>query len=118
MGRRELSMKLVDKIEAWKADGFDECIVGVGQQFTEGGQVYIFIYSKKAIVESIANDIVKEINNRVNTSDEERAELAESAYDDAVEYFDYNIAGAYIGRGMPVFLEDTYEDMVREVLSE
>lgn len=111
-------MKLVDKIEAWKADGFDECIVGVGQQFTEGGQVYIFIYSKKAIVESIANDIVKEINNRVNTSDEERAELAESAYDDAVEYFDYNIAGAYIGRGMPVFLEDTYEDMVREVLSE
>lgn len=111
-------MKLVDSIEAWKADGFDECIIGVGQQFTEGGQVYIFIYSKKAIIESIANDIVKEINNRVNTSDDERAELAQSAYDDAVEYFDYNIAGAYIGRGMPVFLEDTYEDMVREVLSE
>lgn len=111
-------MKLVDSIEAWKADGFDECIVGVGQQFTEGGQVHIFIYSKKAIIEAIANDIVKEINNRVNTTDEERAELAQSAYDDAVEYFDYNIAGAYIGRGMPVFLEDTYEDAVREVLSE
>jgi hypothetical protein len=118
MGRRELSMKMVGEIEAWKADGFDHCIVGVGQQFTEGGQVYIFIYSKKAIIEAIANDIVTEINNRVNTSDEERAELAQSAYDDAIEFFDYNIAGAYIGRGMPVFLEDTYEDMVREVLSE
>ena len=118
MGRRELSMKLVDKIEAWKADGFDECIVGIGQQFTEGGQVYIFIYSKKAIIESIANDIVKEINNRVNTSDEERAELAQSAYDDAAEYFDYNIAGAYIGRGMPVFLEDVHDDLHKEVLSE
>jgi hypothetical protein len=44
--------------------------------------------------------------------------LAESAYDDAVEFFDYNIAGAYIGRGMPVFLEDTYENMVREVLGD
>jgi CRISPR/Cas system-associated exonuclease Cas4 (RecB family) len=93
-------------------------VVGVGQQFTEGGQVYIFIYSKKAIIETIANDIVEEINNRVNTSDEERAELAQSAYDDAVEYFDYNIAGAYIGRGMPVFLEDTVDDAVKEALDE
>jgi len=118
MRRRELSMKMVSNIEAWKADGFDDCIIGVGQQFTEGGQVYIFIYSKKAIIESIANDIVEEIGNRVNTSDEERAVLASSAYDDAVEFFDYNIAGAYIGRGMPVFLEDTYENMVREVLGD
>lgn len=111
-------MKIVDSIDAWKADGFDDCIVGVGQQFTEGGQVFIFIYSKKAIIESIANDIVEEINNRVKTTDEERAVLASSAYDDAVEFFDYNIAGAYIGRGMPVFLEDTYDNMVREVLGD
>ena len=118
MGRRELSMKMVGEVEAWKADGFDDCIIGVGQQFTEGGQVYIFIYSKKAIIESIANDIVEEINNRVKTTDEERAVLAGSAYDDAVEFFDYNIAGAYIGRGMPVFLEDTYEDATKEALGE
>jgi hypothetical protein len=118
MGRRELSMKIVDSIEAWKADGFDDCIVGVGQQFTEGGQIFIFIYSKKAIIESIANDIVEEINNRVNTTDEERDVLSKDAYDQAVEFFDYNIAGAYIGRGMPVFLEDTYENLVGEVLGE
>lgn len=118
MGRRELSLKLVDSIDAWKADGFDDCIIGVGQQFTEGGQVFIFIYSKKAIIENIANDIVEEIGNRVNTSDEERAVLADSAYDDATEFFDYNIAGAYIGRGMPVFLEDTYPDAVKEAIGE
>ena len=111
-------MKIVDSIEAWKADGFDDCIVGVGQQFTEGGQIFIFIYSKKAIIESIANDIVEEINNRVNTTDEERDVLSKDAYDQAVEFFDYNIAGAYIGRGMPVFLEDTYENLVGEVLGE
>lgn len=102
-------MSFIENIEAWKADGFDNAIVGVGQQFTEGGLVYIYIYSKKAMLDIIADDIVKEINNRVNTSDEERAELAKDAWDQALEYFEYNIAGAYIGRGMPVFLEDTDE---------
>lgn len=99
-------MTFLEDIEAWKADGFDNAIIGVGQQFTEGGLVYIYIYSKKAMLDTIADDIVKEINNRVNTSDEERAELSKDAWDQALEYFEYNIAGAYIGRGMPVFLED------------
>jgi hypothetical protein len=102
-------MTFLEEIEAWKADGFDNAIIGVGQQFTEGGLVYIYIYSKKAMLDIIADDIVKEINNRVNTSDEERAELSKDAWDQALEYFEYNIAGAYIGRGMPVFLEDTDE---------
>lgn len=102
-------MTFLEDIEAWKADGFDNAIIGVGQQFTEGGLVYIYIYSKKAMLDIIADDIVKEINNRVNTSDEEREELSKDAWDQALEYFEYNIAGAYIGRGMPVFLEDTDE---------
>ena len=99
-------MTFLEDIEAWKADGFDDAIIGVGQQFTEGGLVYIYIYSKKSMLDVIADDIVKEINNRVNTSDEERAELSKDAWDQALEYFEYNIAGAYIGPGMPVFLED------------
>lgn len=102
-------MSFIEDIEAWKADGFDNAIIGVGQQFTEGGLVYIYIYSKKAMLDIVADDIVKEINNRVNTSDEERAELSKDAWEQALEYFEYNIAGAYIGRGMPVFLEDTDE---------
>ena len=109
-------MKLVSAIEAWKADGFDHCVIGVGEQFTEGGRVYIFIYSKKAIIETIANDIVAEINGMVNTSEDERAVLRADAYDQAIEYFDYNIAGAYIGRGMPVFLEDIDDSQVTEIL--
>ena len=35
--------------------------------------------------------------------------MAEDAWDQALEYFNYNIAGAYIGRGMPVFLDDLGE---------
>ena len=99
-------MTVLEDIEAWKDDGFDDAIIGVGQQFTEGGLVYIYIYSKKSMLDIIADDIVTEISNRVNTSDEERKVLSQDAWDQALEYFDYNIAGAYIGRGMPVFLED------------
>ena len=109
MSRRELSMTFLEEIEAWKADGFDNAIVGIGQQFTEGGQICVYIYSQKAILDIIADDIVQEINNRVKTSDEERKILAEDAWDQALEYFNYNIAGAYIGRGMPVFLDDLGE---------
>lgn len=107
--RRDLSMKFIEEIEAWKADGFDNALIGVGEQFTEGGRVFIYIYSKKAMLDLIVDDIIKEINQRVNTTDEERQELAKDAWDQALEYFDYNIAGAYIGRGMPVFMEDLDE---------
>lgn len=102
-------MKFIEEIEAWKADGFDNALIGVGEQFTEGGRVFIYIYSKKAMLDLIVDDIIKEINQRVNTTDEERQELAKDAWDQALEYFDYNIAGAYIGRGMPVFMEDLDE---------
>lgn len=106
MARREMTMTFLDDIEAWKADGFDNALIGIGEQFTEGGRIYIYIYSKKAILDIIADDICKEIDQRVKVSDQERAELKKDAWDQALEYFDYNIAGAYIGRGMPVFMED------------
>lgn len=103
-------MTLIDDIAAWKADGFDNCLLGVGEQFGEGGVRYVYIYSKKAIIETIANDIVSEINERDSNDEEQKAELISQAYDDALEYFNYNIAGAYIGPGMPVFMEDTLEN--------
>jgi len=103
-------MTLIENIAAWKADGFDNCLLGVGEQFGEGGVRYVYIYSKKAIIETIANDIVGEIDERDSNDEEQKAELISQAYDDALEYFNYNIAGAYIGPGMPVFMEDTLED--------
>ena len=103
-------MTLIEDIAAWKADGFDNCLLGVGEQFGEGGVRYVYIYSKKAIIETIANDIVGEIGERGAVTEDQRSELTAQAYDDALEYFNYNIAGAYIGPGMPVFMEDTLED--------
>ena len=31
-------------------------------------------------------------------------------YEEAVEFFDFNVTGAYVGENTPVFLEDLEED--------
>lgn len=59
------------------ATGFDECIIGMG--YREGQAV--LIYSADKIIESL-----------------------DMYYDDAVDYFEFNIAGAYMGPKTPMFV--------------
>ena len=69
--------------EALKVDGYDDCIVGVCHRF---GQKTIIIYDTKMILRKL-------INNDGMTIDE------------ALEYFEYNILGAWHGDSTPCFLE-------------
>jgi len=66
-------------------DGFDEAIVGVGTQFT----VAIVVYSKGKIIEAIMQD--------------------GSTYEEAIEHFDFNVAGSYMGEQTPLILMDDRE---------
>jgi len=66
------------------ADGFDEALVGVGIQFSREVAVY---------------DYVKCIDVLMKRHDMEAT--------DAIEYMEYNVVGAYMGRGTPVFLTRT-----------
>jgi len=72
-----------------KVDGHDDAIIGVGESFSRQP---ILVYS----VESI----VKNLMERDGMTDEE-----------AIEFFDFNIIGSYIGEGMPIFVTpyDTYD---------
>ena len=62
-------------------EGFDEAILGTGTKFHH----ISVIYSKKKILKKLCEDM---------------------DYDDAIEYFDYNIAGAYVGENTPIIFED------------
>lgn len=63
------------------ADGFDDAIVGIGQRFNSTFVVYDY---PKVIETLITRDGM--------------------TYEDAVEFFDFNIVGAWVGEGTPCFL--------------
>ena len=62
------------------ADGLEKALIGVGTQFNK----QIAVYSKAKVL-----DILQEF----------------MSLEEAEEYFDYNIAGAYVGEHTPVFLD-------------
>jgi hypothetical protein len=85
-------MTLVDILErldrteetALTADGFDDCIIGLAYQFNQP----LVVYSKQKIITQLMKDMSGE---------------------DALDYFDFNMAGAYMGESTPLFMEDLDE---------
>lgn len=68
--------------ELLTADGFDEALVGVVHQF---GRPPIACYDYQKCIDVLMRD--------------------GCTYEEAVEYFDYNVIGAYVGDSTPCFLE-------------
>jgi hypothetical protein len=73
-----------------KMDGFDDCIVGVVERC---GQESFLVY-----------DVEKVIQKLQDTS--------EMDYHEAVEYFHFNQADAWLGEGTPGFLDRDWEDYI------
>ena len=65
-----------------KADGFDEAIIGVNQADMR------LMYSVKKCIEILCRDMNEE---------------------DAIEHFDYNVRGGYIGEKTPIWCEDRFD---------
>lgn len=88
MKRKKINKIMLDKIlekydgETFlKADGFDEAIIGVDEKQMR------LIYSVEKCIEILMRDMSEE---------------------DAFEYFDFNVAGAYVGEKTPIWSEDTF----------
>lgn len=75
--REELSEEFGDLLFA---DGFDDAILGVAERI---GMEPVVAYSTPKIIEILARDMTE---------------------DEAVEYFEFNILGAYVGERTPVFI--------------
>ena len=67
--------------EPLQADGFEEALIGTGWQFTQE----LRVYSVKKLLEVLMRDM---------------------SYEEAREFYDFKIVGAYVGAGTPVFVED------------
>ena len=84
MTDQELTEKVTDAIDEGEItliDGFADAFVGIGRQFDKP----IAVYSRRKCIEVLMRDM-----------DEEQAE----------EYFDFNLAGAWVGETTPIYLEE------------
>jgi hypothetical protein len=77
---------MIDKILNWfpeeeilKADGFDDAIIGIDEETMR------LIYSVSKCIEILCRDMNEE---------------------EAVEYFDFNVKGAYMGEKTPIWCID------------
>ena len=82
MSKNKYLIEIMDyNPDAVAVDGFDDCIVGIVDTF-EGTKL---LYSERKIVDKLKKDMTEE---------------------EAVEYFDYNILGSYVGEYTPVYSMD------------
>jgi hypothetical protein len=83
MNRKEISEYLEERGEtAVLADGFDDALIGFSQRINEP---LLAVYSLKKIVEMLM-------------------EGDDMSYEEALEYADFNILGAWVGPQTPIFV--------------
>ena len=66
-----------EELVALKADGFDDALIGVGNQT---GSVDCLVYDRQKCIKVLVDR-------------------------EAVEFFEFNVACAYVGKGTPIFIE-------------
>ena len=75
------------------ADGFEEAFLGVGSAFKDE---LVAVYDKNKCVEILVNDFKR--HGSIEDTEE-------SFYEQASEYFECNVPGAYVGEKTPIFVE-------------
>ncbi len=70
---------MLDNSELLKANGLDEAMIGVGFRFNDR----FIVYDYDKVIEILMEDMT---------------------HDEAIEHFDYNIAGAFVGESTPAFV--------------
>ncbi len=81
MTPREWIDQVADEgLELICADGFDDCIVGIAQQFNKD----FVIYDREKVLAKLMTDGMSR--------------------EEAEEYFEFNIVGAYVGESTPAFI--------------
>jgi hypothetical protein len=94
------------------ADGWDDCLIGHGSIFHgSDGPKTVAIYDRNKMVERLAkqmSDDHVEVGSRTSEMEEE------NFYSEADEYISFNVEGAFIEPGMPVFVRIQSQPIIEE----
>lgn len=102
MTRQEVEDILVESNpNALFFDGFDSAIIGVSERINFPPLV---TYSKEKIIEILAEQMEPDADDIEMHGDEESAKQFL-----AIEYFEFNVAGAYVGEGTPLITTTSNE---------
>lgn len=71
--------------DALLADGFDEALIGICNRY---GQPSLAAYDYEKCIKILMQDGI--------------------SYEEAKEYFEFNILGAWVGEGTPVFIQSSH----------
>lgn len=82
---KEDTWQLLEDEECLIADGFDDAVIGILYGIEPKA-----VYSVRKIVDILMEDM---------------------SYEDAIEHFEYNIAGSYVGEKTPLYVYDIQEDV-------
>lgn len=95
-----MSKQVVEKIDdVLYADGWEDCLVGHGNIFHgSDGPKIVAIYDRTKMVARMAKEMKED---QVNSGEPEAEE--DNFWSDADEYISFNVEGAFIQPGMPVF---------------
>ena len=79
-----------------KADGFDDCVLGIAEVWEGNERVHRIVY-----------DALRMINVLMDRDG--------MSYEEAVEYFEFNIDGAYYGKETPIYMFASNLEMIEEM---
>ena len=86
MNREELSDEWGSELLFLEEKHYDKCIVGVVESF---GKSPVVCYDKQLLLDTMV-------------------EQGMESLEEALEYFEFNVLGSYVGEATPVFLEKFY----------
>ena len=91
--------------EGLKANGFDDCVVGIGRQFNRD----VVVYDQDKVIQKLASEFTEycEYNH------DEGYEC--DHYSEAEEYFEFNMVGGYVGVNTPVYIRlGSLDELIHE----
>ena len=83
------------------ADGFEEAFLGVGSAFHDEP---VAVYDRNKCIDMLAKDFKRHADSNITEQKTWNDNEETDFYEQAMEYFEYNVQGSYVGDKTPIFL--------------